>query len=135
MRTVRLPEVERVDHMENASDTGAPQASPSVAVGDPFYDPLLFDWTVIAAVAWEGYLTQGEGHVAIVVADEVMFLYRPGAPCECHGDAVREYDPEAQVVVAVYMDETSRVECLTGWPPPPRAWATVGAEAVGAPLQ
>lgn len=96
------------------------------------YDPLLFDWHLIAATAWSGYLASGEGHVAIHVGAEVRFEYRPGAPCECHGELIGEYDPEQQVVIVVHIGACEQVHCLAGWPTPPEAYASVDAASLDA---
>ena len=120
------------DKRAATDDSGFPEPQVSEMLPHAFYDPLLFDWQVIAAIAWEGYLPAGAGHVAIVADGEVSFEYRPGAPCECHGAVVGEYDPEQQVVVALHFEGGTQVHCLVGWPLPPEAYATVDAGMLGA---
>lgn len=96
------------------------------------YDPILWEWRLLAAIAWEGYLASGAGHVLVEVDAGVRYRYLPGAPCDCHAGMVDDYDPETQIVVAVRHAGDTLVHCLAGWPEPPSAWALLDATAAGA---
>lgn len=102
------------------------------SVPDGGGDPLLWEWQALAAIAWEGYLVCGAGHVSIEVDAGVQYRYLPGAPCDCHAGVVEGYDPETQIVVAVHHEGGTQVHCLGGWPEPPVAWAMAGAPVLGA---
>ena len=97
------------------------------------FDLLLFEWQRIAAMAWGGYLTAGEGFVEInVEEDEPRFAYHAGHPCDCHRGLVEEYDPEQHVVVRVAFGQTDHLHNLAGWPTPIEAFRCVTAAAVDA---
>lgn len=106
-------------------DDNAPPDSRFVAhqVPHSLYDPLLWEWRRLAAIAWGGYLESGAGHVVIEVDGEVHYRYLPGAPRGCRAELIDDYDPETQVVVAIHRDGASLVLRLDGWPKPPAAWA------------
>lgn len=98
---------------------------------DDLLDALLDDWPQIAATAWDGWRTRGRGTVVIAPGSAPTITYRPGPPCDCHGEAVGAYDPETQAVVAVlrHGEKVVWVETLSGWPAPPDAAAALPADA------
>jgi len=99
-------------------------------------DPMIREWPIIASIAWEGFMASGRGHVVVEVdGDEVGYRYQAGAPCSCHAVAVEEYDPEAEVVVAVSIGESLDVYRLGAVPSPFVVWATTPGSAYGATEQ
>jgi hypothetical protein len=106
---------------------------------DPFLDLLLAHWPRIAAVAWDGWQLRGRGAVTIEDGSRPPVIdYLPGAPCNCHAEAVKVYDPEGQVVVAIIRPDNREVvwvETLGGWPTPPQAAALLPAAEMGAAVQ
>jgi len=114
-------------------DAGTPESA-----RDPFLDLLLAHWPRIAAEGWDGFRRVGRGTVTVrdgSVPPELA--YRAGAPCTCHADAVTEYDPHAQVVLAVVNDDghVPWVHVLAGSPSPRAAAETLSAAARGQVLQ
>ncbi len=96
-------------------------------------DPMLRDWPVIASIAWEGFLASGRGHVLVrVEKSEVLFRYCAGVPCACHGEAVAEYDPEGEVVVAISVEDSVDVYRLASLPSPAAVWAVTSGSEYGA---
>lgn len=86
------------------------------------FDPILFDWRRLAAVAWEGYLVGGLGAVTVDVGESIVISYRVGPPCPCHAAYVDLYDPEQQAVLVVRTPHgEDGIYLLGGWPPPPEA--------------
>jgi hypothetical protein len=86
-------------------------------------------WPVIAAVAWQGYLTEGRG--VVMIDYERRAAYCRGALGECDRYLVDTYDPELEVVVAVVdCDEmcTRSIHLIAGWPAPPDAFRITPAE-------
>jgi hypothetical protein len=99
------------------------------------FDLLLFEWPRIAAMAWDGYLAQGEGFVQIdVEEEEPRFSYRLGAPCDCHRELVDAYDPEFEVVVRIVYADRDHLHRLSGRPGPAETFRCVGAAMVDAPV-
>ena len=121
--------------MTEEANIGATGARDQVleAAGHCELDSMIRDWPIIASMAWEGFLGGGRGHVAIVVEDDgVIFGFRSGAPCPCHADAIAEYDPEAEVVVAVSIGESVDVYRFRAEPRPAEVWAMTPGSFYGA---
>jgi hypothetical protein len=71
----------------------------------------------------------------VQLGETIHAEYFPGPPCNCHQDAVEQYDPATEAVIAFRHgdgDEEFALYVLGGWPEPPAAFATVSASAVGA---
>ena len=108
----------------------------AVLSSDEPLDLVLRCWSELAAVAWEGHLTVGRGHVVMISDGELVRSdYMPGPPCRCHAKAVEQYDPGTQAVIVLRHGEGEEdfiVYVLGGWPEPPAAYATVSADSLGA---
>jgi hypothetical protein len=118
--------------------TPDPDAGTPESARDAFLDLLLDHWPRIAAEGWDGFRRVGRGTVTVRDGSLPPALaYRAGAPCGCHADAVTEYDPHAQVVVAIVDDagHVPWVHVLSGWPPPRLAAERLSAAARGQVLQ
>ena len=90
----------------------------------PDLDPMLQQWSEIASIAWEGFLSKGHGFVRITVeAEGVFFHYWQGAPCPCYAALITAYRPEEEAVIAVQRGEEVQVYRLAASPAPPESYA------------
>ncbi|HVN88095.1 MAG TPA: hypothetical protein VMW17_24900 [Candidatus Binatia bacterium] len=83
------------------------------------FDAIFSNWQFLAAVAWQGYLSDGPGVVVVSVADECADVgYMSGALPTGYGVLVEQYDPRKQIVVVVRHDGSERTYVLNGFPTP-----------------
>ncbi len=96
-------------------------------------DLMLAYWPCIAATAWSGFLASGYGAVLVTVQpDGVEISYTMGSVCQCHPVLDGSYNATEQVVIVMEIDDETSVPIIVrGWPTPPEAYASLGAEVMG----
>lgn len=123
--------------MDEAAEQEVPEFSGGDEGNEPFVGLLLERWLGIAAVAWDGFWTQGRGVVVLTEGHgDPTWTYHPGSPCSCHQEMVEGYDPEYQVVIA-HCGKDDGICCINvfgGWPAPPHAATSASATQCGATL-
>ena len=123
--------------MTEANATGTETTSPDEVTteGTPHreLDGILWNWILVGALAWEGFLTHGLGFVLVAVDEHgVHPSYVPGSPCSCCPISADTYDPETQAVVVIqWGDEQRPPFIVTGVPTPPETLARADAEIMG----
>lgn len=99
----------------------------------PELDPILLHWEALAAKSFEGFVTKGRGFVVLRLSSNGHSIsYQPGVPCDCHREAIEQYNPSTQVVVSVEDADGAEQYCLEGVPTPEEAFAAATADLVDA---
>ena len=94
-------------------------------------EAIFTNWHCLAALAWEGYLTQGYGALVVTVDDVGADIeYSSAAPPRCHARLVERYNPLEQVVVVVRRPEGEYVYLLAGQPSPQECFESASAETM-----
>lgn len=94
-------------------------------------EAIFTNWHCLAALAWEGYLTQGYGALVVTVADVGSDIeYSSAAPPACHARLVERYNPLEQVVVVFRRREGEYVYLLAGQPSPQECFESVSAQTM-----
>jgi len=82
-------------------------------------DAIFANWCVLAAIAWQGFLTEGCGAVVVdIIGERAQISYRSAAPPRCHARVIECYDPYEQMVVVVQHQHGESVYRLNGRPSP-----------------
>jgi hypothetical protein len=121
--------------LENTHDEPAALSAVTCRVNDAEgdLDSIFENWQYLAALAWEGYLTQGPGAVVVTLAGpQADVEYSSAVPPACHARLVEHYDPAEQVVVVVRRYDREQVYVLTGRPAPRQCFECACAPTMAA---
>jgi hypothetical protein len=116
-----------------STETGSPDEVTTEGTPHLELDGILKNWILVGSLAWEGFVTQGLGHVLIAVdEDGVHPSYVAGSPCACCPIKADTYDPETQAVVVIRWGEEQRAPFIvSGVPTPPETLARADADIMG----
>jgi hypothetical protein len=100
---------------------------------DDDLEAIFTNWPFLAALAWEGYLTQGEGAIVVTVAGvQADIGYCSAAPPACHAHLVERYNPNEQLVVVVRREGAECAYLVSGQPSPQECFESVSAHTMKA---
>jgi len=96
---------------------------------------IFHNWSFLAALAWEGYVSQGYGAVIVSLTDDNADVSYCGGAL-VHGDEQypEKYNPGTEVVVVVRRVNDESVYHLSGRPSPEECYEQATARTMDATL-